>query len=193
MDPLTLGLALAREPVQTALAGGRTFADVVDLFEAACTIDGLIDSPQRLQAIVAQLCGSSRGGVSNLRADLLLVLFLHRGHLVDAATMQRVRVVFLAEVAGLPATPTVQVDRKGVADQPLTPRQERLSQLEALYRYYVSASRFPFISLLADPHVVRTRIIDVESALSQDSYCVVPEEREMIAVLRKDYAEHLAH
>ena len=184
-DPLALGLALACRPMRTVMNQWLSNDELAGLFEAVCCIEGVIASAQDMQAALDQLLEPGWCEDADLRADLLLTLFLHRGHLALPTHMARAREALVDEAQALP-------DSKGPQDPRRALSEDRRSQLDALYRYYVTASRFPFNSQATPPEVLRERLVSIESAMRQTPDSVFPEEREMIEWLRKVHAEHLA-
>ncbi|MFD0666475.1 hypothetical protein ACT80S_02050 [Ramlibacter sp. MAHUQ-53] len=199
ISPLGQGLALLASPVPAVRATKLPPADQMELLEFAWG-DLVQPGSDALHRQVDLLDTADFGGDDALRVDMLLALFQHAGRAIGAKTFLLARDIVIGAIARAPADPApspAPAEGKGPpvprAAQALSPRESLWSQLDALYRYYLTASGPP--SYLLSPQVpeMARRLAWAEDLHRRAPPDVVtPAERELLRQVAADYAPLLA-
>ncbi len=131
-------------------------------------------------------------GDEGARSDMLLTLFQHAGSVASGKTFLMARDILVRAIDRHPPAPArAGGDSKASGAEVLDTRSTLISQLEALYRYYLTASVAPSFGLAPDARTVTARLGWLESVHAGAGVRVSPGERAMLEELRRDYAHLL--
>lgn len=188
--PLLAGLDLLESPVQATLASGLPRAQQQELLEFAWT-ELAVATPALMQRQVEHLRDADFHGDELARGDLLLALFQHSGRVAGGKTFLGARDILARAIQRLDLPAAGEGKASAAAAHPDT-RDALRSQLEALYRYYITASAPPSYVWNPPAGEVIKRLQWLESLHAGSPQKVSDGEREMLRAMHEDYAHLLA-